>query len=90
MCLSVTSQLNILYTVNFLSKFNSNHNIFKKAAEKILRYLMKSFCLLYRKTNCYLYGVVDADLVASMTDRLIIFQSLLVMQPLVGKQETEY
>ncbi|XP_043070698.1 secreted RxLR effector protein 161-like [Drosophila grimshawi] len=55
-----------------MSQFNSNYNVEHwKAAKRILRYLSgtKKLGLLYKQTGENLFGVVDADWGANLSDR---------------------
>ncbi|XP_043070728.1 secreted RxLR effector protein 161-like [Drosophila grimshawi] len=72
MFLSVTTRPDIAYTVNFMSQFQSCYKAEHwKTAKRILRYLSgtKQLGLLFKRTGEDLYGVVDADWGANLTDR---------------------
>lgn len=72
MYLSVLTRPDISYSVSFLSQYNNCFNkIHWKHLKRLLRYLKKTknYGLLYRKTECNLYGYVDADWASCVMDR---------------------
>lgn len=72
MYMAVTTRPDIAFAVNYMSQFNSNYNEDHwKSAKRILRYIRGStdYGLLFSKTNSGLYGVVDSDWGANITDR---------------------
>lgn len=62
MYLAVNTRPDIAFSVNFLRQFN---------AKRVLRYIKGTMDsgLLYHQDNTEVYGVVDADWGADMTDR---------------------
>ena len=72
MFLAVSTRPDIVYSINFLSQFNNNYNVEHwKAAKRVLRYLKGTVeCgLEYERTVLSLFGVVDADWSANLSDR---------------------